>query len=216
MRSALVQLQSGSKLNFLEAQAARMHAERDQEDATNRLQEIQHSMESREAERQAFEDEWRRELLEALVNTRTDLARVAAALAKAARLHDLVVVTAPTDGIVLNVALRTEGSVLREAEPLLTIIPKDAPLIAEVMISSGDVGYTNPGAEAQLKIDAFPYQRHGMIVGQLQSISEESVAPGALGSCCRPAAAALSIAGGSNCAIRSLSTCRRARGCFRA
>ena len=181
MRSALVQLQSGSKLNFLEAQAARMHAERDQEDATNRLQEIQHSMESREAERQAFEDEWRRESLEALVNARTDMTRVAAALSKAARLHDLVVVMAPTDGIVLNVALRSEGSVLREAEPLLTIIPKDAPMIGDVMIPSGDVGYVNPGAEAQLKIDAFPYQRHGMIVGLLQSISEESVAAGGAG-----------------------------------
>jgi len=46
------------------------------------------------------------------------------------------------------------------------------------MIASGDVGYTSDGATAQLKIDAYPYQRHGVVVGRLQSVSEESFAAG--------------------------------------
>jgi hemolysin D len=112
------------------------------------------------------------------VNARTDLARVTAAVAKAARLHDLVVMTAPTDGVVLDVAALTAGSVVRDAEPLVTIIPNNAPLIAEVMIASGDVGYISVGAEVQMKIDAFPYQRHGTIAGRLQSVGEESFAAG--------------------------------------
>ncbi len=176
MRSALVQSQVGSRLNLLEAQAARLRAERDQQEAADRLRELRHSAEVREAERRAFIDGWRRDLLDSLVSTRAEIARTAAALAKASRLNDLVVVTAPTDGIVLDVAARTEGSVLREAEPLITIIPKDATLIAEVMIASGDVGFARAGAEAELKIDAFPYQLHGMVAGRLQSISEESFA----------------------------------------
>jgi HlyD family secretion protein len=172
MRSELVHSQNGSRLNLLEAQANRMRVERNQEEATNRLEELRYSVESREAERQSFVEEWRRELLEKLVNARGELTRVVAAQTKASRLHDLVVMTAPTDGVILYVAPRTEGSVLREAEPLLTIVPKNAPLIA------GDTGYTLPGAEAQLKIDAFPYQLHGMIAGRLQSVSEESLAGG--------------------------------------
>jgi len=178
MRAALLQSQSGSRLHLLEAEAARLRAESDQQEAGDRLLELQHSVQSREAERQAFIDAWRRELTETLLGTRTEIARVAAALAKASRLHDLVVVTAPADGIVLDIAPRTEGSVLREAEILLTIVPTDAPLIAEVMIASGDVGYTSDGATAQLKIDAYPYQRHGVVVGRLQSVSEESFAAG--------------------------------------
>lgn len=174
MRAALLQSQAGSRLNLLDAEAVRLRAERDQQEAANRTRELQRSVQTREADRQAFIDGWRRDLLEALVATRADLARAVAALAKASRLNELVVVAAPTDGIVLDVAPRTEGSVLREAEPLLTLVPNDAMLIAEVMIASGDVGYTSDGAEALLKIDAFPYQRHGMVAGRLQSISEES------------------------------------------
>jgi len=180
MRAALVQSQTGSRLNLLEAQSARLRAERDRQEAADRLLELRHGIQSREAERQSFIDGWRRDLLDSLVSTRGDIARAVAALAKASRLNDLVVVTAPSDGVVLDVAPRTEGSVLREAEPLLTIIPRNAPLIAEVMIASGDVGDTREGAEAQLKIDAFPYQRHGMITGRLQSVSEESFSPGAM------------------------------------
>jgi HlyD family secretion protein len=177
MRTVLMQSQNGSRLTLLEARAARMRAERDEQEVENRLRELQHGEQSREAERQAFVESWRREPGEALVGAQTELAQVAASLAKASRLHDLVVVTAPVDGIVLDVAPRTEGSVLREAEPLLTIVPKDAPLIAEITIASADVGDTRAGADVHLKIDAFPYQRFGMVAGRLQSVGEESFAP---------------------------------------
>jgi HlyD family secretion protein len=176
MREVLMQSQNGSRLTLLEARAARMRAERDQQEVDNRLRELQHGEQSREAERQAFVQSWQRDLTETLVATRTDMAQVAASLAKASRLHDLVVVTAPVDGVVLDVAPRTAGSVLREAEPLLTIVPKDSPLIADIMIASADVGEVSVGAETQLKIDAFPYQHHGFVAGQLQSVGEESFA----------------------------------------
>ena len=102
-------------------------------------------------------------------------------LAKAVRMNDLVVLTAPEDGIVLEVAKRSVGSVLREAEPLVTMVPTSAPLIAEVMIDSADVGYTKLGDEVAIKVDAFPYQRHGLLEGRLRAIGEDSVstlAPG--------------------------------------
>ena len=174
MRSTLLQMQSGSKLTLLEAQSARMRLERDQQEAGDRLLEVRHGVESRQAERQSFVDNWRRELLEALVAARAEQTRATAALAKASRLHDLVVLTAPVDGVVLDVAARSAGSVLHEAEALVTIVPQDAKLVAEVMISSADVGYATPGAETKVKVDAFPFQRHGMLAGRLQSIAEES------------------------------------------
>lgn len=174
MRAVLMQSRDGSRLTLLEARAARMRAERDRQDVDNRLRELQHSEQSREAERQAFVGSWRRDLTETLVATRTDMAQIEASLAKASRLHDLVVVTAPVDGVVLEVAPRPAGSVLREAEPLLTLVPKDAPLIADIMVASGDVGDIGVGDETHLKIDAFPYQQHGVLAGRLQSVGEES------------------------------------------
>jgi hemolysin D len=175
MRAKLYKQQYGSELNYMDAQVVRMRTERDYQDATNRLDEAQHFLNSTQADRQAFIDGWRRQGLEELAKARADATAVAESLAKAVRMNDLVVLTAPEDGIVLEVAKRSVGSVLQEAEPLVTMVPTGAALIAEVMINSADVGYTKLGDEVAIKVDAFPYQRHGLLQGRLRAIGEDSV-----------------------------------------
>jgi hemolysin D len=177
MRGKLFHLKVGTKLNYLDAQVGRMRTERDYEDTTNHLNELRHNLVSTQAERQVFIDEWRRNLLEELIKARKDASSVAEALVKAVRMDDLVVLTAPEDGIVLDVAKRSVGSVMQGAEPLVTLVPTTAALIAEVMIGSADVGYTKLGDDVAIKVDAFPYQRHGLLHGWLRSIGEDSFSP---------------------------------------
>ena len=174
MRSDLLQTQSGSRLNYLDSLSGRLRAQRDYQDAVNHLTELHHSLASKQAERKTFVDDWRRQLLEDLVKARGDATSNGENLAKAVRMHDLVVLTAREDGVVLDVANRSVGSVLQGGEPFITIVPADAPLIANVSITSGDVGSTAPGDKVEVKVDAFPFQRHGMLHGFLRSISEES------------------------------------------
>jgi HlyD family secretion protein len=61
---------------------------------------------------------------------------------------------------------------------LITIVPSNSPLIAEIMINSSDVGHTKPGDAVVIKIDAYPYQRYGLLHGKLMSVSEESFGMG--------------------------------------
>lgn len=178
MRETLYRGQTGSKLNYLESQAARMRTERDLRAAATQLNEAQQAVRTLRADRQDFADGWRRELLESLVKLRADAAAVDEALTKATRLTELVALTAPEDGVVLDVAKRSVGSVLHEAEPLVTLVPADAPLIAEIAIGSSDVGYAKAGDSVVVKVDAFPYQRYGMVAGHLRSIGEDSFAGG--------------------------------------
>ena len=175
IRAKLYKQQYGSELNYMDAQVTRMRTERDYQDASNRLSEAEHFLNSTQADRQAYIDGWRREVLEELAKAHTDATAIAEGLAKAVRMNDLVVLTAPEDGIVLEVAKRSVGSVLQEAEPLVTMVPTGTPLIAEVMINSADVGYTKIGDEAEIKVDAFPYQRHGLLEGRLRAVGEDSV-----------------------------------------
>jgi HlyD family secretion protein len=179
MRATLMKLETGSKLQYLDAQSVRMRVERDYEDTSHRLIETQHDIAAKQAERQAFIDEWRRQFIENLVTARNEASHLGEDLAKATRMNDLVVITAPEDGMVLDVAQRSVGSVLQSGEALVTMMPTNANLIAAITIASGDVGYTKPGDEVVIKVDAFPYQRHGMLKGTLLSVSEESFATGA-------------------------------------
>ena len=179
MRSAMLEKQVGSRLNYLEAQSARMRIEQNLQLAANRLNELQHDLQSKQAEKQSFIDQWRHQVLDDLVTKRNEAAKIGEGMAKASLINELVVLTAPQDGVVLDVAKRSVGSVLREAEPFITLVPSNAKMVAEVMINSSDVGYTKSGDEAVIKIDAFPYQRHGLLTGRLESVSEESFQAGA-------------------------------------
>ncbi len=174
MRESLFRGQTGSKLNYLESQAARMRTERDLRSADTLLNDARQAERSLRADRQEFADAWRRDLLETLVKVRADVASVDESLVKATRLTDLVALTAPEDGVVLDVAKRSVGSVLHEAEPLVTLVPADTPLIADIAIGSADVGYARAGDTAVVKVDAYPYQRFGMVAGRLRSVGEDS------------------------------------------
>ena len=174
MRSALEKSQTGSRLQLLDSQSARMRAERDFHDSVNRLVELQHGLESKRAERLAYLDEWRRSLLDTLVNLRTASANAGGGLAKATLMRNLVVITAPEDGVVQDVAKLSVGSVARGAEALVTIVPSRTKLIAEIMIASSDMGYVKAGDTAAIKVDAFPYSKHGMLDGRLLSVSEDT------------------------------------------
>ena len=178
MRETLYRGQTGSKLNYLDSQATRMRTERDLRAAATQLNDARQAARTMHADRQDFADGWRRELLESLVKLRADAAAVDEALTKATRLTDLVSLIAPEDGVVLDVARRSVGSVLHEAEPLVTLVPAGAPLIAEIAIGSSDVGYAKAGDSVVVKVDAFPYQRYGMVAGHLRSIGEDSFAGG--------------------------------------
>ena len=179
MRAKLFNLQAGSKLNLLDAQVLRMRNQQEMSDAANKLNELRHGLASKKAERQAFVDEWRHELLDELVKARNDASTLGGQLTKATKVDDLVVLTAPDDGVVTEIGKRSVGSVAQAAEPLVTLIPTQAPLVAEIMINSADVGYAKIGDEVALKIDAFPYQQHGLLKGVLRSVGED-VSSGAI------------------------------------
>ena len=175
MRQTLYDKGAGSKVMLLDAQGARLKTERDLQAAQNHLDETKHSLQTAQSDKQSFMDGWRHDLLEQMVKLRSDTAVTSENLTKAARLNDLVALRAPEDCIVLEIAKRSVGSVLQGAEPFATLVPVNAPLIADISIKSSDVGYVKLHDPVVIKVDAFPYQRHGFLKGNVRSIGEDSV-----------------------------------------
>ena len=95
-------------------------------------------------------------------------------LDKAAKRQSHVRLLAPVDGVVLEIAKLSRGSIVREAETFFTLVPLDVQLEAEAQIDATDIGYMKVGDAVRLKIDAFPFQRHGVIQGKVRSISQDA------------------------------------------
>ncbi len=126
-------------------------------------------------ERQAYLEKWRSDHNQSLVQARQDLAEAGETLNKANRMHELTELTAPVDGVVQQVADRSEGSVLKEAETLVTIVPDGADLYVEANVPSRDVSYLAVGDTVRVKLESYPFQRFGTVTGVLTVISPDSM-----------------------------------------
>ncbi|MFO1098527.1 MAG: HlyD family type I secretion periplasmic adaptor subunit [Xanthobacteraceae bacterium] len=177
MRESLVAKAYDSQLRLLEAKAQLIATEREKIQAEGKNSELQHQVESTNAQRDAFKQEWREKVADELVTVRRDREAAAEELNKAFRRHDMVSLTAPEDAIVLEIAHRSIGSVLREAEILFTLVPLNAPLEAEVRISPLDIGLVKASDGVRIKLDAFPFQRHGTLEGTVGTISPDAFRP---------------------------------------
>jgi HlyD family secretion protein len=198
IQDKLLKSQTNSQLEFLGAKSSRLRIERDFRDATDRLVEKQHQLETVQAQKESFVQQWRRTLLEELTAQRSEESQIDAALTKSSKLNSLVAISAPADGIVLDVANRSVGSVLRETETLVVLAPSDAPLLCEMEIGSSEIGDVAVGDAALIKVDAFPFQRYGGLAGRIRSISHESHVPGGDGGSLESVANKRTLLGGSH------------------
>lgn len=179
MRQQLMASETGSRLNYLVSKDTRLDIE--SQLARNRgvQADLALAIDKARSERQAHVEEFRRAALEDLVKAREAYATAAEELKKAELRRDMIVLSAPSDAVVLDIAQRSIGSVVREAEPLFTLVPLNVPLEAEVSIASKDIGQLGTDEPARLKIDAFPFQKHGTASGTVRTISQDSFASNA-------------------------------------
>src|SRR5205814_256716 len=90
--------------------------------------------------------------------------------------HSMAALRAPRDAIVLEVADRPEGSVVREAEPLLRLVPADAPIVADIRVDTRDVARLHVGDAVTVKFEALPWQQFGLAHGNLKSLGPDTLA----------------------------------------
>jgi hemolysin D len=172
-----------SKVKVLSAHDAQAEAARQVSESRNILSGAQHDLESITAQRAIALGKWRDDIGTQLATARDDLHQTQQVLAKATRVSDLITVQAPEDAVVLDIGNASNGSVVdsnnvSSAKPLFTLVPLDGPVEAEIEIPNRDVGFIKVGDPVQVKLDAYPFMRHGTAKGVITTISEGSFTVG--------------------------------------
>jgi hemolysin D len=174
MQEKLQSQNFGARLHVLEAQERRLEVERDLALSTSREQELRRDLAAAEAEKSAFDKNWRQKAMEDLLGATRERNSLGEQLAKADRRNRLINLVAPEDGVVFDIAKLSPGSIVREAETFFTLVPLNSAMEAEVQIDSIDVGYIKPGDAVHLKLDAFPFQKHGALDAKVRTVSEDA------------------------------------------
>ena len=128
-----------------------------------------------EADRDSFVQEWQRKLSEDMAQTRSDRDATAARLSKAQLRRQLTVMRASEDATVLDVAPRPAGSVLKEADTLIRLVPSNAPRLFEVQVDTRDVARLHLGDRATIKLEALPWQQFGLAYAELVALTPDTV-----------------------------------------
>jgi HlyD family secretion protein len=92
-------------------------------------------------------------------------------LAKTAYRTGLMELRAPQAGVIKDLATTTVGAVVQPGAVVMTLVPRDESLFADVSVKNEDVGFTRVGQSVQVKLAAYPFQQYGMLTGEVVRLS---------------------------------------------
>jgi len=159
---------------FLETQISRLQMESEVDKLKNRILELVHERLSGTANKNSFIAEWDKTISEEMVKIEREVTGIRKQLDKAIKLSSFVCIYAPCDAVVHEIAAFSEGSGVREAEPLITLVPINIKIEAEINILPQDIGKVKVGDSGRIKLNAFPFQKYGTLDGKLSLISENT------------------------------------------
>lgn len=85
------------------------------------------------------------------------------------------VIKAPVSGQVMALAVSTVGGVVRPGEPLLDIVPADAPMLVEARIHPTDIDSVHPGQIARVRLSAFSVRTTPLLSGTVVTVSGDAL-----------------------------------------
>ncbi|MBC3919664.1 HlyD family type I secretion periplasmic adaptor subunit [Undibacterium sp. CY18W] len=86
----------------------------------------------------------------------------------------LLELKAPQAGIVKDLATHTAGTVVSPGTVLLSLVPDNEALVAEIMVKNDDVGFVYPHQNVKVKLAAYPFQQYGMLDGEVLTIGADA------------------------------------------
>jgi hemolysin D len=164
-----------SKHGYLEKEQVRIEQEADLQTQKSRLRELAHAIDEARGQRAALTAETRRTALDSLNEAEQKGTAHGQELLKSDTRGKLMTLTAPVDGTVQQLAIRTVGGVVTPAQALMVIVPRDDALEVEAMLENKDIGFVNAGQEAEVKIETFPFTKYGTIPAKLTHVSHDAI-----------------------------------------
>ncbi len=181
MREALSKTGHIAQTSVIDAKLELITAEKDLAVQTNRLSEslanYQAAVEQRTQALSEFKSRTSTELAEAL--KKRDV--IQQEFIKTTQRHAQQTLRAPIDGIVQQLAVSTVGGVVTAAQPLLTLVPDNAPLELEAQVMNRDIGHVHVGQRVINKVETYDFTRYGFIDGEVLWVGTDAIQDPKLG-----------------------------------
>lgn len=117
------------------------------------------------------ESEYMNKVVEELKQAQQLISETTEKIVASADVLDRVTIRAPVDGIVNNLAVYTEGGVVRPGETILEIIPLSNEMTVEARVSPQDIDVVQEGLDARVRLTAFKARQVPPVYGKVTFVS---------------------------------------------
>lgn len=119
--------------------------------------------------------EFAREVYDALTEASANSQLREQELRKADEKARLTVIRAPEAGVVQQLQANTIGGVVEPAAPLMVLVPQAGDLVLQVRILNRDIGFVREGQRVEIKLEAYPFTRFGVLDGVVEHIGKDAI-----------------------------------------
>jgi len=172
-----------STLLAQEKQRERIEKEQDLRSQQHAIQSARATIAQSEKRLAQIQSEYLQKLQAERVEAYSQRQRLEQELAKQEHRQELLELRATQAGFVKDLATHTPGTVVAPGTIIMTLVPADELLRAEVWVSNQDVGFVHAGQPTKVKLTAFTFQKYGMLDGRVTRVSADAAeqAPGPSG-----------------------------------
>lgn len=131
--------------------------------------------ESVEQQKQSKISEFKKTKYMELNKAKSELSQLLKQIEKLTQKSNQQDLVSPIDGKVTQLTIHTVGGVVSPAQELMKIVPLNKDLYAEVMLENKDIGFILLDQDVNVKLDAFPFTKYGLITGKVVDISQDAI-----------------------------------------
>ena len=128
-----------------------------------------------QSELRRINEEREKTISEQIVDASHRLRLIENELQRAQERHRLTQIRSPIDGTVQQLMFNTLGGVVTGAEKLMQVVPLDLGFQFEVWGLNRDISFLYEGQRAEVKVEAFSFQRYGTLDATVEMVATEAV-----------------------------------------
>ena len=163
-----------AKFLVLEKQQARIEVEKNLRAQEFVIQSLKAKNREAQEKIHSIESSYQQQLYDEKASMRQKLTQLEQDYQKQQYRNTLMELKAPQDGVVMELATHTEGTVIPSGSVVMRLVPQNDPLKAEVYVSNQDVGFIESGQTVRVKLTSYQFQKYGMIDAKVERVSADA------------------------------------------
>jgi HlyD family type I secretion membrane fusion protein len=174
-RKKLVEQGYYAEITYMEMQERVISTQEEKNVLNNKKNETKARIASLNKEINQYKAKFNNDISQKLTDTEEKLNSYRQELIKAEEIEKRTYLKSPIDGIVQELKIHTVGGVIKPADEIMSVIPINYKIEADVMVENKDIGFVSQDQIAEIKVDSFPFTKYGTIDGKVRVLSNDAV-----------------------------------------